>query len=271
MRRLGRWTGAELIRLWKEDLGIDVTDLLDDRQVVGLWHADKSDLRFFHPIVTGDEAFYARLRRFGWYLQPDKWEYREAAWHIGAADAVLDLGAGAQAFRAFVAPGRYSALDPYAPGAIGRQRPEGYDVVCAFQVLEHVADPLALVAEAKARLKPGGRLFLGVPRRDSYLADLRDFPLDLPPHHVTRWSRRALETLALEAALRIEAVEESPLEPWERPLYWMARLERRLPRPPRGRSRGARIFAYLAARVLSAVGAAPRSEGGATLLLRARA
>ena len=238
--------------------------------MVGLWHADKSDLHFFHPIVTGDEGFYARLRRFRWYLQPDKWEYREAARRIGAAEEVLDLGAGAQAFRAFVAPGRYSALDPYAPGAAGPRPPEGYDVVCAFQVLEHVADPLAFVAEAKARLKPGGRLFLGVPRRDSYLADLRDFPLDLPPHHVTRWSRRALETLAREAALRIESIDESPLERWEVPLYWMARLERRLPRPPRGRSRGARIFAYLAARGLSAIGAAPRSEGGATLLLRAR-
>ncbi len=244
--------------------------------MVGLWHSDKSDLRFFHPIVTGDEGLYTRLRRHGWYLQPDKWEYREAARHIGAGDDVLDLGAGAQAFRAFVDPGRYTALDPYAApgpraaGTTGPQPPAGYDVVCAFQVLEHVADPLAFVAEAKARLKPGGRLFLGVPKRDSYLADLRDFPLDLPPHHVTRWSPRALATLARETALRIEAIDESPLEPWEVPLYWMARLERRLPRPPRGRSRRARVLAYLAARGLSALGLRPRAERGATLLLRAR-
>ncbi len=237
--------------------------------MVRLWHADKSDLRFFHPIVTGDEGFYARLRRFGWYRQPDKWEYREAARHIEPAQEVLDLGAGAQDFRAFVGAGRYTALDPYAGGAAAAPR-RRYDVVCAFQVLEHVADPLGFVAEAKARLRPGGRLFLGVPNRDSYLAELRDFPLDLPPHHVTRWSRRALESLAEAAALRIEAIAESPLEPWEVPLFWMARLERRLPRPSRGRNRRSRIVAYLAARVLAAVAARPGVRG-ATLLLRARA
>lgn len=238
--------------------------------MVRLWHADKSDLRFFHPIVTGDEGFYARLRRFGWYRQPDKWEYREAARHIEPAQEVLDLGAGAQAFRAFVGAGRYTASDPYAGGTAAAALRRRFDVVCAFQVLEHVADPLGFVAEAKARLRPGGRLFLGVPNRDSYLAELRDFPLDLPPHHVTRWSRRALEALAEAAALRIEAIAESPLEPWEAPLFWMARLERSLPRPSRGRSRRSRIVAYLAARALAAVAARPGVRG-ATLLLRARA
>ena len=267
-RCLARWTGAALIRLWKEDLGIDVSGLLDDRQVVGLWQSDKSDLQFFHPIVTGDEDLYAQLRRRPWYLQPDKWEFREAARHLGRFEQVLDLGAGAQAFRAFVGPECYSALDPYADSATASR--EAYDVVCAFQVLEHVANPLAFVAEAKARLKPGGRLFLGVPRRDSYLAALRDFPLDLPPHHVTRWSSRALEVLARAAALRVEAIAASPLEPWELPLCWMARLERWLPRPAGGRSRRSRVLAYLAARGLSAVGARPPTAGGGTLLLRAR-
>ena len=266
---LGRWTGAELIRLWNEDLGIDIAGLLDDRQVVRLWHADKSGLRFFHPIVTGDERFYSQLRRFGWYLQPDKWEYREAARHIEPSQEVLDLGAGSQAFRAFVGPGRYSALDPFVAGSPTAAPQADYDVVCAFQVLEHVADPLGFIAEAKARLKPGGRLFLGVPNRNSYLAELRDFPLDLPPHHVTRWSRRALESLAEAAALEVEAIDESPLEAWEVPLYWMARLEQRLPRPARGRSRRSRIFAFLVARGLAAVSARPQMCG-ATLLVRAR-
>lgn len=57
-----------------------------------------------------------------------------------------------------------------------------------------------------------------------------------------------------KAALGIEAIAESSLELWELPLYWMARLERRLPRPSRGWSRRSRIFAYLAARGLAAGG-----------------
>lgn len=235
--------------------------------MVSLWQADKSGLQFFHPIVTGDEGLYAQLRRKPWYQQPDKWEFREAAAWLAPGDDVLDLGAGGEAFGAFVAPARYTAFDPFA----GTPPPQGcFDAVCAFQVLEHVADPLAFVTEAKARLKPGGRLFLGVPNRESYLARLRDFPLDLPPHHVTRWSRRALETLAERAGLQVEALAESSLEPWETPLYWMAQLEARLPQPAEGRSRSSRIVAYFVARGLSVVLPRPRTAKGGTLLLRAR-
>lgn len=262
-----RWTGAALLRIWTEDLGIDLAGVLDEGQVVSLWQAGKSGLQFFHPIVTGDARLYARLRRLKWYLQPDRWEFREAARHIAPADRVLDLGAGEQPFRAFVPPGHYAAFDPFTEAsALPAAR---YDVVCAFQVLEHVADPLAFVTAAREWLAPGGRLFLGVPNRESYLAGLRDFPLDLPPHHVTRWSGQALEALAQAAGLRVEAIASSPLEAWEAPLYRMARVERLLPQPAEGRSRGARVCAYVVARALSVL-PLPRSVPGGALLLRAR-
>lgn len=267
-RLLRRWIGAELLRLWKEDLDIDLAGILDEGQVVSLWQSGKSGLQFFHPIVTGDARLYRQLRRRHWYLQPDKWEFRAAARQIAPADRVLDLGAGDEPFRAFVAPEGYSAFDPFTEAAAAPE--DRYDVVCAFQVLEHVADPLAFVAAAKERLGPGGRLLLGVPNRESYLAGLRDFPLDLPPHHVTRWSRQALEALAQAAGLQVETIESSPLETWEAPLYWMARVEDLLPQPARGRSRSARVCAFVAARALSALLPLPKSKSGGTLLLRAR-
>ena len=37
------------------------------------------------------------------------------------------------------------------------------DIVCAYQVLEHIADPNAFIAEASQRLRRQGRLLLGVP------------------------------------------------------------------------------------------------------------
>lgn len=38
-----------------------------------------------------------------------------------------------------------------------------WDVICAFQVLEHLTDPAAMVAKMASALKPDGRLLLAVP------------------------------------------------------------------------------------------------------------
>ena len=121
----------------------------------------------------------------------------------------------------------------------------------------------------RSHLRPGGRAILGVPNRNSYLADLVDFALDMPPHHVSRWSKRALEALAQETGFHVEALTCSPLESWEVSLYWMSRLERKVSRTSVRRNRAIRILAYSAACVLTWLLPAPKTRGG-TLLMRAR-
>jgi SAM-dependent methyltransferase len=52
----------------------------------------------------------------------------------------------------------------------GVPRPDAsFDTVCSFQVLEHVADPDAYLAEAKRLLAPGGELLLATPDRRTRL------------------------------------------------------------------------------------------------------
>src|ERR1700676_4906851 len=41
--------------------------------------------------------------------------------------------------------------------------PESYDIIAAFDVLEHIRDEHAALSEMRARLTPGGRLILTVP------------------------------------------------------------------------------------------------------------
>ncbi len=43
--------------------------------------------------------------------------------------------------------------------------PEGFDVVCCMELLEHVPDPVALVADLAAMLKPGGQVFVSTVNR----------------------------------------------------------------------------------------------------------
>ncbi|HEV7519416.1 MAG TPA: class I SAM-dependent methyltransferase [Thermoanaerobaculia bacterium] len=62
--------------------------------------------------------------------------------------------------------------------------PGSFDAVCLWDVLEHVADPHAFLAQAARVLRPGGVLALNVPNLASWIARAlgRRWPLLLPEH-----------------------------------------------------------------------------------------
>jgi SAM-dependent methyltransferase len=71
--------------------------------------------------------------------------------------------------------------------ALGAQR---FDLVCAFEVLEHIEDDAAAVREWLARLRPGGWLILSVPAHQR-----RYGPADELVGHVRRYDPAALAAL----------------------------------------------------------------------------
>ena len=72
--------------------------------------------------------------------------------------------------------------------------PEEYDVVCAFHAIEHVTDPLGF-ARLPTCMRPGGRLCVVVPSRDSAITEIPNFVLNAPPHHLSWWNEDALRVL----------------------------------------------------------------------------
>lgn len=240
-RRVQHISKSLLRALWGRGLGIDIGRLLESVPSLGLYEADDG-LLFFHPAITGDSEFYAAFyAKVGAHEHLNRHvleraEYRHAARHIAPNAAVLDIGCGFGAFRVHLPQAHYLGLDPFAPAeadsavlredlwAHAQRQPEAYDVVTAFQVIEHVADPRAF-AEAMVRmLKPGGMLILCAPLYPSLISRLPNFLLNAPPHHVTCWNRSSFTALA--EVFRLDIVELTDLapSPHEGLIHWMQSL-----------------------------------------------
>jgi len=217
---------AELIDSYRQR-GIDVSTYLRDRSIT-LRHCNNCKLGFFDPACVGDGLFYEQLQMQDWYYQDDKPEYARAATLVPEGSSVLEVGCGKGAFRAWLPESvRYKGLEfndeavqkARAAGLEVRKQPvevhvdEGrrYDIVCAFQVLEHVEHPKQFFHACVQALKPGGTLMIAVPAQDSFLAIAPNSPLNMPPHHVTRWTDRALTNLAYSEGLHNADIWHEPV------------------------------------------------------------
>lgn len=102
---------------------------------------------------------------------------------------------------------RSVAVHPESVGAHVERTGPLYDLVCAFEVLEHVARPREFLLDCCRALEPGGRLVVSVPSAQSFYPFVVNELLNLPPHHLTRWTDRALGNLAPLLGVEVEGLE----------------------------------------------------------------
>jgi 2-polyprenyl-3-methyl-5-hydroxy-6-metoxy-1,4-benzoquinol methylase len=224
---------SDLAQLYRSR-GIQVASYLGGKPSISRCRCEACDLGFFDPPCAGDERFYEQLQKFSWYYQDAKPEYEFARQYVKEGHSVLEVGCGKGAFRSFLPESvQYVGLE-YNDEAVRKARDAGlnvrkqsieqhaashrqrYDVVCSFQVLEHVPAPGAFVHACVQALAPNGVLIIAVPAEDSFLAVAANAPLNLPPHHVLRWSDRALENLATRENLSVAALWHEPIAPFHR-------------------------------------------------------
>lgn len=143
----------------------------------------------------------------------------KAYFPAGSARRILDLGAGTGGTLELLRPyGQLTGIE-YAPEALHycRQRvaayaalvrgsgtalpvrPTCYDLVTAFDVLEHIPDDAATASEIWRILKPGGAFFCIVPAHPWLWSDFDELS-----HHQRRYTMDSLATLLQHAGLQIE-------------------------------------------------------------------
>jgi SAM-dependent methyltransferase len=183
------------------------------------------ELHYFLPLKAGDSRFYGELTSTAaHYYSQEKWDFTAALSFLSPGSSLLDVACGSGHFvsRATAygvkAWGIDSNLEAVAEAQkmgrpveatsledFARQNQEAYDVVTAFQIIEHIPEVSLLINSMIRCLKPGGLLIITVPNRLRRFRN--DFePLDHPPHHLSHWSAAQLEYLAHSNNLKVRAI-----------------------------------------------------------------
>lgn len=221
-------SSIELINLYRKHININIANFINTKEL-NYCHCNNCDLFFFDPMFTGDKQFYETLQQFDWYYQKEKNEYHYAKNFIKNSDAILEIGSGAGFFSNFITTKKYVGLE-FNNAAVKQASERGlsvynqsiedhaekfantYDVVCSFQVLEHVSDIYCFVASSLRCLKPGGLLILATPNHDSFIRYSYNGILNLPPHHISHWTVDALTNLSTIHNLKLLDINQEKID-----------------------------------------------------------
>jgi 2-polyprenyl-3-methyl-5-hydroxy-6-metoxy-1,4-benzoquinol methylase len=214
---------------------VNVSRLLQGHAQLSLYKCCESEYEFYWPFETaGDDQFYAELSSHDWYYQDWKWEHEAALKHIENGQRVLEVGAGSGSFlkklkslkevdtiglefnadvKQYASNSGVNLIDQSIQEFSKNHKGE-FDVVCSFQVLEHVAEVRSFLKSMIECLKPSGILIIGVPNNDSFIGSNAHFSkvLNMPPHHMGKWSSASLSYLKDVFAVELLDLEREPLQ-----------------------------------------------------------
>lgn len=204
-----------ICKLYREHFNINVKNYFGKEERLAIYECDDTGYCFYYPFsVAGEEELYSKLQEFDFYYLPDKWEFDQALKFISPTDNVLEIGCGDGAFllKAQQITKQVTGIELNELAQSKSQQKEltvfnkllsdftqnregEYDVICAFQVLEHIWDVGSFIGDAVKLLKPKGKLIIGVPNNGSYRKYYYDAPLNYPPHHMGLWNRNSLKNI----------------------------------------------------------------------------
>ncbi len=213
----------DIINAYRDNLEIEVGEYLNQIESIKILRCLDTNYLFYYPFnVCGDEYFYDRLKiqlpaKYNApYYSAWKWEYGVCLDFIKPSDKVYEIGCGFGDFilklkengtaavsgtelnHDSVNAAIYKGLEVEYITVQNKAKlcKDAFDVVCTFQVLEHIAEVKSFLDASIHILKPGGRLMIAVPFNDPYLFKHDKMnTLNLPPHHMGLWGEAAFKNL----------------------------------------------------------------------------
>jgi SAM-dependent methyltransferase len=217
---------------YQKELGINVQNYFTGLDEIGIYQCCGTGYRFYHPTgIFGDGDFYTALQQKSFYYSEWNWEHTQALRQIPAGSRVLEVGCGTGSFTEALGKKGFDCtglelnsaavavcqskglavynelLNKHLEKNAGR-----YDVVCAFQVLEHIYDVHTFLNECLQCLRPGGILIVAVPNNNPwFLRHDKYHLLNLPPHHAGLWNEATFRKLDAFFPVKVRSVQAEPL------------------------------------------------------------
>lgn len=217
-KRIFSIKAVDVIESWKTKFDIDVSEEIpNDVQVLNKKKCANCGLSYWNPrTVAGSGKFYEKLQKFDWYYSSDKWEFYRSISLIKENDFVLEIGSGNGAFlklcksktdKLLGTELNNSAINEanrrlgenlthnYSFKYLKNNFSDKFNIVCSFQVLEHLNDVQDFFETAFTVLKKGGKLIIAVPNNNSKILRADYTILNAPPHHLNLFDSHNLKKI----------------------------------------------------------------------------
>lgn len=206
----------------KKIFNIDISNII--KKDFNYIKCNTCSLGFFNPMFSGDSDYYDSLNQHSWYyLHEDKTEFIFSKKYIEKDMHVLDIGSGRGVFKTYIDTDHYTGLE-LSSNAVELAKKDSinvinttiedfalnskntFDVIVSFQVLEHITNVESFILSSIKILKENGKLIIAVPNSDSFIKNIANHLLDLPPHHILHWNEKSLKYLAKKYNLNVVEV-----------------------------------------------------------------
>ncbi|PBQ32567.1 hypothetical protein CNR22_12560 [Sphingobacteriaceae bacterium] len=226
---------SEIVVAYKKIYDLDISSSFRDIETIYLCECPLTSLRFYYPFnLDGDAAFYEKLSLKDWYYSVDRWEHLAVAGWIESGKSLLEIGPGDGVFLQKLKALKnisYVGLE-LNPLAIEKAKLRGihltnellehhvankansYDVVCSFQVMEHISAIHSAMTDSVKALKKGGLLIIAVPNNGAlFKSNIHPSKyLNMPPHHVNLFDEKSLLGISRLYDLKLRKIMTEPLQ-----------------------------------------------------------